>query len=106
MESQTLKNIQHNITTSPVRPIYADDIVVAHTIKMGKDPKGKTIKEAHLQLFFMDMTTQKPIEKIIISPITAIGLEKALAESNTRLAEELKKKKIEKPTKVEIDYIR
>ena len=110
MENQMLRTIQQNITNSFVRPTYADEAVVAHTVKAGKDEKGKIVKEAHLQLVFLDMTTQKPTDKIVISPLTALGLQKALAESLSKINKELKsKRKIEKekPKKPEIEtYIR
>jgi hypothetical protein len=112
MENPAIKNIQHNLTTTFVRPLYADEIVVAHTIKTGKDEKGKITREGHIHLVFIDMTTQKPIEKIVISPITAKGLVKALDDSVKKLAEEVKKKKVEKSEKLEkrekrdYDYIR
>lgn len=100
MESQTIKNIQHNLTTTSIRPLYADEIVVAHTIKTGRDHKGKAVKEGHVHLVFIDMTTQRPIEKIVISPITGKGLAKALTDSISKLEEELKNKKKEKVEKV------
>lgn len=106
MESQTVRNIQHNVANSPVRPLYADEIVVAHTIKAGKGKGKKVQKEGHLHLVFIDMTTQKPVDKVVISPITARGLYNALGESLNKLEKELKSNKIEKSKKVETDYIR
>lgn len=107
MESQILRNIQQNIANSPVRPYYADEVVVAHTMKAGKDSKGKVLKDAHIQLVFIDMTTQKPVDKIFISPITAMGLHKALGEAIVKIEKELKSKKLEKAKKTEkTDYIR
>jgi len=96
MENQVIKNIQHNLATSFVRPLYADEIVVAHTIKTGKDDNGKIIKEGHLHLVFIDMTTQRPIEKVVISPVTAKGLIKALEDSVEKLDVELKSRKVSK----------
>jgi hypothetical protein len=105
MENQTIKNIQHNLANSPVRPLYADEIVVVHTLKTGKDDKGKVMKEGHVHLVFIDMTTQRPIEKIVISPITAKGLANALNETMKKLDVDLKNKKVEKPKKVaDSDY--
>ncbi len=105
MDTQALRNIQQNLANSSVRPLYADEVVVAHTIKAGKD--GKTvIKEGHLQLVFIDMTTQKPVEKVFISPLTAVGLYRALGESINKINKELKSKTIEKTKKTETDYIR
>jgi predicted RNA-binding protein with PIN domain len=106
MESQTVRNIQQNLANSPLRPIYADEIVVAQTVKAGKDTDGKTVKEGHIQVVFIDMTTQKPVNKVILSRLTAKGLHKALGESIQKLDKELKSKKIEKSKKVETDYIR
>ena len=106
MENQTVRNIQQNLANSPVRPIYADEIVVAQTVKTGKDEKGKVIKEGHVQLVFIDMTTQRPVDKVILSRLTAKGLYKALGDSIVKLEKELKSKKIEKNKKVETDYIR
>lgn len=106
MDNQTLRNIQQNMANSPLRPIYADEIVVAHTIKSGKDKDGQGKKEAHLHLVFVDMTTQRPVDKVVISTITARGLHKALGDSLDKLDEEIKKGKIEKEKRTETDYIR
>jgi len=106
MENQTLRNIQQNLANTALRPVFADEIVVAHTIKGGKTTKGKPMKEAHLHLVFIDMTTQKPVDKIVLSPITAMGLYNALGESLAKIEKEIKNKKTEKAKKVETDYIR
>jgi len=106
MDNQSLRNIQQNIANSPVRPLYADEVVVAHTIKAGKKDKGKVVKEGHLYLVFIDMTSHKPVDKIVISPITAMGLYKALGESIVKIEKELKSNKVEKTKKAETDYIR
>jgi len=107
MENQMLSNIQQNIMSSALRPAYADEAVVMHTIKTSKNSEGKIVKEGHMHIIFVDMTTQKPIDKVVVSPITAAGLVKALSESLVKLDAELKNKKIEKARKkVEIDYIR
>jgi hypothetical protein len=106
MDQQTLRNIQQNLANSPVRPIYADEVVVAHTIKAGKDKADKVTKEASLQLVFVDMTTQKPVDKVVITPITAMGLYKALGESIVKIEKEMKSKSMQRAKKVETDYIR
>jgi hypothetical protein len=107
MDNQSLRNIQQNIATTPVKTLYADEIVVAHTIKAGKDKKGKVMKEGHLHLVFIDMTTQRPIDKIAISPITAMGLHKALGDTLLKIDKELKNKKLDKRKKTDTsDYIR
>ncbi len=106
MDNQAIRNIQQNIAATNVRPLYADEIVVAHTIKAGKNAKGKVMKEGHLHLVFIDMTTQKPVSKIVVSPITAMGLQKALGDSVVKIEKELKSKKFEKSKKVDTDYIR
>ncbi len=106
MDSQTLRNIQQNLATTNIRPVYADEVLVAHTIKAGKNAKGKVSKEAHLHLVFIDMTTQKPVDKVVLSPITAMGLHKALGDSLVKIDKELRSKRVEKGKKVDTDYIR
>lgn len=106
MDNQAVRNIQQNLATTPVRPIFADEIVVAQTVKAGKDKDGKIVKEGHLHIIFIDMTTQKPIDKIVISPLTARGLYNALGESLVKIEKELKSKKLETSKKTETDYIR
>ena len=106
MDNQTLGNIQQNLATTPIKGLYADEIVVAHTIKAGKNKDGRVMKEGHLHIVFIDMTTQRPIDKVVISPITAMGLYRALGETLVKVEKELKSKKIEKSKKVETDYIR
>ncbi len=107
MDNQTLRNIKQNLAITPIKPIYADEVVVAHTVKAKKDDKGRIAKEGHLHLVFLDMTTQKPIEKIIISPITALGLYKALGESIEKIEKELKSRKMAREkTSESTDYIR
>lgn len=102
-----MKNIQQNIVQSDIKPLYSDEIIVAHTVKAGKDEKNKIKKEGHLHLIFLDMTTQKPISKVVISPITAKGLTKALTESVQKLDKELKTKELPKRAQeTATDYIR
>jgi transcription antitermination factor NusG len=104
MDSQMIKNIQHNITNTPLRPVYADEIVVAHTIKSSQGKKEKKVeKEAHLHLVFVDMTTQKPVDKVVISLITAKGLYKALGDTLARLDKELRSNKVGKDEKADSD---
>jgi hypothetical protein len=107
MENLALKNIQQNIAATSVKPVYADEVVVAHTVKAGMDQAKKISKEGHIHLVFIDMTTQKPVDKVVISPITARGLVKALAESLVKIDKELKSKKLSsKPTEETSPYIR
>ena len=107
MDNQMIKNIQHNIASTPLRPVYADEIVVAHTIKTSKGRTSKKVdKVVHIHQVFVDTTTQKPVDKVVISHITAKGLYKALGDSLLRLDKELKSNKVEKAEKTETDYIR
>jgi hypothetical protein len=106
MDQQAVRAIQQNLASTPLRPLYADEIVIAHTVKAGKNKDGKITKEGHLQIVFIDMTTQKPVEKIVISPLTARGLYSALGESLQKIEKDLKSKKVESSKKVETDYIR
>lgn len=108
MDNQVLKNIQQNLVQSNIKPEYADEIMVAHTVKAGKDEKGKIRKEGHMHLIFLDMTTQKPVSKVVISPITARGLVKALSESVQKLEKELNAKGLPKKAHeaTSTDYIR
>lgn len=107
MDNQTLRNIQQNIGNTPVKALFSDEVVVAHTVKAGKDKNGKVTKEGHLHLLFIDMTTQKPVNKVVISPITAKGLHNALGETLKKLEAELKKKQIKKSKEADTsDYIR
>lgn len=107
MENLALKNIQQNIAASSIRPVYADEVVVAHTVKAGTDQTKKVSKEGHIHLVFIDMTTQKPVDKVVLSPITARGLLKALTESLVKIDRELKSKKLSaKPREETSPYIR
>ncbi len=102
-----IRNIQQNISSASLRPVYADEIVIAHTIKSNKEKdKKKVDKEAHLHLVFVDMVTQRPVDKVVISHITAKGLYTALGDTLSKLDKELKNNKVEKAEKIETDYIR
>jgi hypothetical protein len=106
MDSNMIKNIQQNMLQSDIKPLYSDEVLVAHTIKTGKDEKGKLTKEGHLFLIFVDATNQKPIAKIAVSPLTAKGMLKALSESVTKIDKELKSKSLPKRPREDPDYIR
>jgi len=99
MDQQAVRAIQQNLASTPLRPLYADEIVIAHTVKAGKNKDGKITKEGHLQIVFI-------VEKIVISPLTARGLYSALGESLQKIEKDLKSKKVESSKKVETDYIR
>jgi len=106
MDQNIMKHVQQNILQTNIRPLFADEALVAHTIKTGKDDKGKLTKEGHIFLIFVDATNHKPVDKIALSPLTARALYGALGDALDKLDIELKSKAAPKKAKVETDYIR
>lgn len=91
-----------NIEIDPtVKPIFADEIIVAVNIKQEKK-KGKLTKEGHLSLIFLDMFTKRAVSRIVISSNTAKALDNVLKINIERLEKELKSKtELKQPVKVE-----
>ena len=89
-------NIDHS-----VKPLFADEVAVACSIKQEKDEKGKLRKEGFVSLMFIDIITQTTIARVTLSKITAKALWKILKNN----VEDLEKKLISKgevaPVKIE-----
>jgi len=90
------KNIQENIIKFPIKPLFADDVIVITPIKAMKINK-KVKKEGHVVLLFVDMLNQQPISKIIISESTAESLKKVLIKVLNKLEKDLASDDIPKP---------
>lgn len=76
-----------------VKPLFADDVVVAHTIKQHKDSKGKISKEGYVSLVFVDAMSQRAISRVTLSKTTARVLADVLKRDVENLEKELKSKK-------------
>lgn len=96
---ELMKKAQANISATRVPPLYADEVFVAHVIKANKDSKGKTSKEGHFVLIFIDITNQQPIAKIVLSPSTAKNLKNAIEKDIQSFESEIKSKKIKNKIK-------
>ncbi|MBI4441685.1 hypothetical protein HY639_05945 [Candidatus Woesearchaeota archaeon] len=93
MLQEEQQKIHANLTTSDLKPVFADDVLVGQTIKQNKLPDGKMEKEGVITFFFLDMMTQKPIAKVVISRLTAQNLHNLLGDTLQKMIEELKSEK-------------
>ncbi len=93
MTPEDQQRIHMNLATTDIKPIYADDVLIGQTIKQNKLPEGTMEKEGLVSFFFLDMMTQKPVAKIVISRITAQQLHHLLGDTLQKMAAELKSNK-------------
>ena len=96
-----IKKVQENIIKSDLKQLYADEALVMGTVKARKTREGKVMKEGQIRIAFIDMTTLKPISKIVISVSTAIGLINALQAQVKRIEADIKSEKIPEKVKKE-----
>lgn len=83
---------QINIDPS-AKPLFADEVVVAHTVKQEKDKKGKISKEGYVTLLFVDALSNRAMSRITMSKTTAKTLAQILHRDVENLEKELKSKK-------------
>ncbi len=92
-----VEKIRENIALSSEKPLFADEVMVLRTVK--QPPAGsKGEREGYLSFVFVDMTNQKPISKIVVSPSTAKAFAGIIVKELEALRQDLKgkgKKKVE-----------
>jgi hypothetical protein len=97
-----MNKVQENITKSDIKPLFADDVVVITPVKATKNGK-KVKKEAHVVFIFMDMLSQQPVSKVVISKTTAESLKNVLAKVLAKLDSDLKSNEMPKPEPIKTD---
>lgn len=100
--SEFMQAVQKHLSESNLKPIFADEVMVARAVKAIPIAKAKVEKEGHVYLIFVDRLSQRPIAKIVLSPSTAKGLTNALGENLRELEIELKDKTLPKSPEVKI----
>ena len=89
MENQNL-----NINIDPsIKPIFADEVVVARMVKQENRKSGKIVKEGNLSLIFLDALGNKAVARITLSKTTAKSLAQVLKINVKDLEKELRNKK-------------
>jgi hypothetical protein len=93
MEPEQLKTVQANILASDIKPLFADEVLIVAAVKsMDKKERG-FVKEGYVGLFFIDMTTMKPVARVVLTPSTAEDFANVLSKNVERLLKDLKSKK-------------
>lgn len=90
MTPEEQQKIHFNLTSTKLTPIFADDILIGQTIKQNKTKEGELEKEGVISFFFLDMMTQKPVAKVVISRLTALNFHHLLGDTLQKLNAELK----------------
>lgn len=91
-----LNKVRDNIAKSNLQQIFADEIFVMGTVKVGKSEDGKIKKEGTVRFAFIDMTTMQPVSKIVVTLSTAKGLINALNAQVIKLEKDLESKEVTK----------
>ena len=93
---------QVNINIDPsVKPLFADEVAVACTIKQEKDEKGNLKKEGFVSLIFLDMVTRSTVARVTLSKTTAKALSKLLKNNVQDMEKKLLSKTEEIPVKID-----
>ena len=93
---------QMNINIDPsVKPLFADEVAIACSIKQEKDEKGNLKKEGFVSLIFIDMMTQSTVARIAVSKTTAKALCKILKTNLDDMEIKLKSKSKEPSVKID-----
>ena len=88
---------KHNLEKSREKPVYADEVMVAVQFKASKRKVGKkekVEKEAHVNMFFMDMFSKRPVGRIVLSRFTAQALWKVLGDNLSSIDREMASEKL------------
>jgi hypothetical protein len=97
-----MENQQMNFNIDPsVKPLFADEVAIACSIKQEKNEKGEISKEGFVSLVFLDMVTKSTVSRVTLSKTTAKALSKILRTN----VEALEKKILSKTddTKIKIE---
>ena len=93
---------QMNINIDPsVKPLFADEVAIACSIKQEKDEKGILKKEGFVSLIFIDMMTQSTVARVTLSKTTARDLSKILKTNLEDMDKRLNSKVQETSVKIE-----
>lgn len=102
IKSDCMNKVQENISKSDVKPLFADDVVVITPVKATKIGK-KVRKEGHVVMIFMDMVSQQPVSKIVLSKTTSESLKNVLIKVLDKLDKDLKSNEMPKPEPIKTD---
>ena len=80
-----------NIADGNTIPIFVDDVLVGTILKGNKGKNGKIVKEGYLTLVGIDLVSQKPVSRIVLSKINAETVATRITDSIKKLDEELAK---------------
>lgn len=94
---KAIERIRENIALSDEKPYFADEVMVLRTVKSSGEKK----KEGYLEFVFIDMTNQKPVSKIVVSPGTARAFAAIISKELEQLDREIKSKVKKQPKQQE-----
>lgn len=95
-EQKEMRQVQ--IDVSKIRPLFADEVVVASKIKAYKQGEKKVAKEGNIEIIFVDQLAVPPraISRIVVTMHTAESLMKILGENLDKMEKDLKDKSMPK----------
>jgi hypothetical protein len=97
-----MKKLQENLSKSDIKPLFADEVIVITPVRAIKEKKTVK-KEGHVVFVFMDMLSQQPIAKIVLSKTTAQSFNKILGNVLVKLEKDLKSKDMPAPEPIKTD---
>ncbi len=95
---------QIQVDVSRVKPLFADEVLVASKIKAFKGEK-RVEKEGNIELIFLDQLTQPPraIARVVVSKHTADNFLRILGENVQKMDKDLKDKSMPKQQAPQIE---
>ena len=97
-----MKKLQESLLKSDIKPLFADEVAVVTPVRATKE-KGQVRKEGHVVLIFMDMLSQQPVSKIVLSRTTAQSFSKILTNVLAKLEKDLKSRQMPGPEPIKTD---
>ena len=101
-EQKEVRQVQ--IDVSRIRPLFADEVLVASKIKAFKQGEKKIAKEGNVELIFVDQLSQPPraISRVVVTMHTAESLLKILGDNLNKMEKDLKDKSVPKQVQMEV----
>ena len=89
------------INLGNVPPIFAHDAIMSTMTRTKKTKAGKTVKEAHTELIFIDIVRKAALARIVLPLDVPEDMPKMIEENLKKIKKELKSKEVPKEQKIE-----
>ena len=89
------------INLGNIPPLFAHEAVISTITRAKKTKAGKTVKEAHTELIFIDIVRKAALARIVLPLNVLEDMPKMIEENLKKIRKELKNKEMPKEQKIE-----